>query len=142
MATKEKEASNGELEAKRLLIKLIEEMELMHRKLDSLIEINSKIVKAQEEQQIIGKAMRVEGGVEVVPDVMSLLSLPISLRKTMMALYKVDKATAEDLSKANKRLRAVESSAANQLVRLGYLGKKREGREVYFYIESAMELEK
>jgi hypothetical protein len=35
----------------------------------------------------------------------------------------------------------VESAAANQLARMGFLKKKREGREVYFYIDS-MELEK
>jgi hypothetical protein len=75
------------------------------------------------------------------PDVMSLLSLPASLRKTVMVLYKLDKATAEDISKETKRLRAVESAAANQLARMGYLKKKREGREVYFYIDST-ELEK
>ena len=67
---------------------------------------------------------------------MSLLSLPMSLRKTVMVLYKLEKATAEDLAKETKRLRAVESASANQLVRMGYLRKRREGREVYFYIES------
>ena len=32
-------------------------------------------------------------------------------------------------------MRAVESAAANELFRLGFIKKKREGREVYFYIE-------
>lgn len=72
----------------------------------------------------------------VVPDVMTLLSLPSSLRKTMLALYKLEEATAKDLSNETKRLRAVESAYANQLVRMGYLRKKRVGRQVYFYIES------
>jgi len=52
-----------------------------------------------------------------------------------MALYKLEKATAEDLARETKRLRAVESASANQLVRMGYLKKKRQGRKVYFYIE-------
>jgi predicted transcriptional regulator len=67
--------------------------------------------------------------------------LPMSLRKTVMVLYKLEKATAEDIAKETKRLRAVESSSANQLVRLGYLKKKREGRDVYFYIEPQLEAE-
>ena len=46
------------------------------------------------------------------------------------------KATADDLALETKRLRAVESAAANELVRMGYIKKKREGREVYFYIEN------
>jgi predicted transcriptional regulator len=59
-----------------------------------------------------------------------------------MVLYKMEKATADDLSRETKRLRAVESASANQLVRMGYVKKKREGREVYFYIEPALELRK
>ena len=55
------------------------------------------------------------------------------LKKTMLVFYKLGKATAEDLSKETKRLRAVESACANQLVRLGYLNKKRSGRKVCFY---------
>jgi predicted transcriptional regulator len=66
----------------------------------------------------------------------------MSLRKTVLVLYKLEKATAEDLAGETKRLRAVESASANQLVRMGYLSKKREGRDVYFYIESPMEIKK
>jgi predicted transcriptional regulator len=66
----------------------------------------------------------------------------MSLRKTVMVLYKLEKATADDLANETKRLRAVESASANQLVRMGYLKKRREGREVYFYIESPMEMRK
>ena len=70
----------------------------------------------------------------MVPDAMALLSLPSSLRKTILALYKIGEATATHLSKETKRRRAVESAYANQLTRLGYLAKKRIGRKTYFYI--------
>ena len=50
-----------------------------------------------------------------------------------------EKATAEELSIETKRLRAVESASANQLVRMGYLKKKRQGHKVYFYIEQKSE---
>jgi DNA-binding MarR family transcriptional regulator len=56
-----------------------------------------------------------------------------------MVLYRLEKATADDLAKETKRLRAVESAAANQLVRMGYINKKRNGRDVYFYIETPKE---
>ena len=84
----------------------------------------------------------VETALKLEPDAMTLLSLPMSLRTTVMALYKLEKATAEDIAKETKRLRAVESSAANQLVRLGYLKKTREGRDVYFYIDPPLEIRK
>ena len=119
-----------------LLTRLVDELKKVNQKLDSIIELNEKILKTQEEflQRITDKSYpRKE--LKLEPDAMSLLSLPMSLRKTVMVLYKLEKATAEDLAKETKRLRAVESASANQLVRMGYLKKKREGREVYFYIE-------
>jgi predicted transcriptional regulator len=66
----------------------------------------------------------------------------MSLRKTVMALYKLEKATAGEIAKETKRLRAVESAAANQLVRMGCLKKIRKGRTVYFYIEPPLEIKK
>jgi hypothetical protein len=131
-----KEPKSSAPNTKFLLMKLVDELKLVNQKLDSLIELNGKILKAQEEMQRVGTELKLE------PDAMSLLSLPMSLRKTVMVLYKLEKATAEDLAKETKRLRAVESASANQLVRMGYLSKKREGREVYFYIESPMEVRK
>jgi hypothetical protein len=129
------------LNTKLLLIKLVDELKLANQKLDSLIKLNGKILKVEEEmprlassRSYIGTEFRLE------PDAMSLLSLPMSLRKTVMVLYKLEKATAEDLAKETKRLRAVESASANQLVRMGYLRKRREGREVYFYLESPIEM--
>jgi hypothetical protein len=136
-------AEQSALKVELLLTKLVDELNLVNQKLGSLIELNEKILKTQEE------FLRVDSGknhfgtdFKLEPDAMSLLSLPMSLRKTVMVLYKLEKATAEDLAKETKRLRAVESASANQLVRMGYLRKKREGREVYFYIEPLMEMRK
>jgi hypothetical protein len=131
-----KEPKSSAPNTKFLLMKLVDELRLVNQKLDSLIELNRKMLKAQEEMQRVGTELKLE------PDAMSLLSLPMSLRKTVMVLYKLEKATAEDLARETKRLRPVESAYANQLVRMGYLSKKREGRDVYFYIESPMEIEK
>jgi len=132
------------LKVELLLTKLVDEFSLVNQKLDSLIELNKKILKTQKEflRRVDSDKSLVETALKLEPDPMTLLSLPMSLRTTVMALYKLEKATAEDIAKETKRLRAVESSAANQLVRLGYLKKTREGRDVYFYIDPPLEIRK
>jgi hypothetical protein len=114
-----------------LLVKLIEEVKLTNKKLDLIIKQNNKNPKPD--------VKKLTKTFALVPDVLSLLSLPAHLRKTIIALYKLEKATAEELSTETKRLRAVESSSANQLTRMGYLKKKRQGHKVYFYIEQKPE---
>jgi len=123
-------------DGKVLLTMLVEKFKKMNEKLDSIVEVNTKILKTQEEflQRGTNKSYPSKD-TTLEPDAMALLSLPASLRKTAMVLYKLNEATAEDLANETKRLRAVESASANQLVRMGYLKKKREGRKVYFYIE-------
>jgi hypothetical protein len=138
-----KRAKRAPLNIELLLTRLVDELKLMNQKLDSLIKLNGKILKIQEEMPRLVSNKSYSGTeLKLEPDAMSLLSLPMSLRKTVMVLYKLEKATAEDLARETKRLRAVESASANQLVRMGYLSKKREGRDVYFYIESPMEIKK
>jgi phosphoserine phosphatase len=120
---------------------MVDMLNLVSRKLDSLIELNEKMLKTHKEllRRNQNKTL-VETKIEL--DAMTLLSLPMSLRKTVMALYKLEKATAEEIAKETKRLRAVESAAANQLVRMGYLKKDRKGRTVNFYIEPPLEIKK
>jgi DUF438 domain-containing protein len=125
-----------ELDVKVLLVKLIGEVHMLNQKVDSMVEFSGKILKAQEDfQQRTTKQKHPAETFKLEPDMVTLFSLPSSLRKTVVALYKLGEATAEDLARETKRLRAVESSAANQLVRMGFLGKRREGRNVYFFIE-------
>jgi hypothetical protein len=122
-----------------LLAKLVDEICETNEKLDLLIKSNSELLETQVEfLQKVSKD-NPSLGFKLEPDAMALLSLPMSLRTTVMVLYKLEKATAEDIAKETKRLRAVESASANQLVRMGYLKKKREGRDVYFYIEPPLE---
>jgi ribosomal protein S19E (S16A) len=42
---------------------------------------------------------------------------------------------AEDVAKETGRARAIESAYLNQLARMGYVKKGREGRRVYFSVE-------
>jgi hypothetical protein len=123
-----------------LLARIIDELHEANEKLELLINSNHKLLNVQEELlQKVGSKKQLSSDFKLAPDVMALLSLPMSLRKTVMVLYKLEKATANDIAKETKRLRAVESASANQLVRLGYLKKKREGRDVYFYIQNSLE---
>ena len=135
-ASENVKAKSPTLNAKALLTRLADELIQVNEKIDFMIELNGKMLKTQEEflQRITNKSYP-RRDTRLEPDAMSLLSLPMSLRKTAMVLYKLEKATAEDLANETKRLRAVESASANQLVRMGYLKKKREGRREYFYIE-------
>jgi hypothetical protein len=119
-----------------LLVKLINEVKLTNKKLDSIIKQNGNNQIQKHKKTHHNKLIQSS---PLTPDVLSLLSLPAHLRKTVIALYKLEKATAEELSTETKRLRAVESASANQLARMGYLKKKRSGHKVYFYIEQKPE---
>lgn len=116
---------------------IADELEQLNLKIDSVIKLTKEISSVQTEiLSLISKGTAADRSEEdtVVPDAMALLSLPSSLRKTVLALYKLGEATAEELSVETNRQRAVESGYANQLTRLGYVKKKREGRKVQFYV--------
>ena len=121
------------------LTNIVDALNRLNHSLDTLVDFNARILKVNEEllQKINGRGVKTELNLE--PDALSLLSLPLSLRKTAMVLYRLERATADDLARETGRLRAVESASANQLVRMGYLKKSREGRTVYFYIDSSEE---
>ena len=82
------------------------------------------------------KRAEVEGIGEVL-DVMALLSLPDHLRKSALTIVKLGKAMAEEVAKETGRARAIESAYLNQLVRMGYLKRVREGKRVYFWAEAS-----
>jgi hypothetical protein len=65
-------------------------------------------------------------------DAITLLSLPDHLRSTAMALNRMGEASADEIAAATGRVRAVESSYLNQLVRMGYIKKQRRERRVLF----------
>ncbi len=69
------------------------------------------------------------------PDMLTILTLPVALRKTIMALMKLNKATAQEIATETGRSRAAESSFANQLARINFVKKERVGQTTYFFIE-------
>jgi hypothetical protein len=119
---------------------IVDALNLLNQKLDCLVEVSSEILKVNKKLLQKNKPKNSIANLHFEPDAMSLLSLPSSLRKTVMVLYQLERATADDLARETGRLRAVESASANQLVRMGYLKKSRSGRDVYFYIDSSEEL--
>jgi len=136
MASETRKSVSPTLDIKELLTMLVDKVSKMNRKLESVVKFNEKILNVQEEflERVSNKNL-FEDFVQPAPDMMTLLSLPGGLRKTVMACYKLGEATAVDLSRETERLRAVESACANQLVRMGFLSKRRDGRKVYFFVE-------
>ncbi len=108
-----------------ILDKINKNLEQINVKLGKLI----KTIKNLENTSLQGKKE-----LETL-DIMTLLSLPDHLRKTILILSRLDRATASQVSNESRRARAIESNYLNQLVVMGYIKKEREGRNVYFYIE-------
>jgi hypothetical protein len=69
-------------------------------------------------------------------DIFQFLSLPDHLRRSFVAISRLEEATADEVAEQTKRARAVESSYLNQLVTMGYLKKMRKSRKVYFITEN------
>lgn len=103
-------------------------LERIEGKIDLLV--NDTGPKRQERKR--GEVTIVEGeGL----DVMTLLSFPDHLRKSAMTIMKLGKAMAKDVAKETGRARAIESAYLNQLTRMGYVKKVREGRRVFFSVQ-------
>ena len=112
-----------EVKSTQLLEKIRENLERLNEKIDVMIEIQKH--GQRELPDDLPEAL----------DVMTLLSLPDHLRKTAVSLCKLEKATADEVSKQTKRARAVESGYLNQLVVMGYMKKERVGRKAYFFVD-------
>jgi len=107
-----------------ILEKIKENLELLNEKIEVMIELQ-KHGRKDLEQQIADAPL----------DVMTLLSMPDHLRKTAMAVCRLGRATADEISQQTHRARAVESSYVNQLVIMGHMKKERNGRKAYFYVD-------
>ena len=110
-------------------------MEILNKINKNLEQINVKLGKLIKSIKDLEKTSR-QGIKELEAlDVMTLLSLPDNLRKTVMILSRLGRATASQVSNESGRARAVESNYLNQLVVMSHIKKIKEGRNVYFYIE-------
>lgn len=109
-----------------ILEKIEESLERLNEKMEVIIEIQKGSSDPAKSSPTLPDASL---------DVMTLLSMPDHLRKTAMTICRCGRATAEEISEATTRARAVESAYLNQLVIMGYLKKERKGRKAYFFID-------
>jgi len=111
-----------EAEFRERLIKLLENISLKLERLENAFKTS---IKSSSQTQKENKTPL---------DVDVLLSLPDHLRQTAMAVSTRGSATAEEVASDTSRTRAAESDYLNQLVKMGYISKRRKGRTVYFYV--------
>ncbi len=106
----------------------------MNKKLDRLVELHGKLLEGR--MASTPKAMSKEEPL----DALTLLELPDHLRRTAMALYEIERGTAEAVSEMTGNSRSIESAYLNQLQRQGYIHKERgkmdgeNPKKVYFFV--------
>ena len=102
-----------------LLQQLVCELDEVKEKLGLIAEYNLKLLKSLEElpQKINGVDRRGVGG-SFEFDVGSFSLLPVSLRKTVLALRKLEKATAEELAAETLRSLRKLSSVEPAFIRV------------------------
>jgi len=104
-----------------LFERLNRNLEVLSAKFDVVIKLNG--MNGQSREEFCGF------------DAKALLDLPDHLRRTMLTLIRLGRATAEDVAAASKRARAVESGYLNQLLTMKYVKKERKGRKAFFFVD-------
>ena len=66
------------------------------------------------------------------------LAITHTMRKSLFAVAKLDKCTSSDVSTFTGRHMSVENRYLNELVRIGWLGKERNGKKIYFSVKKAV----
>lgn len=69
---------------------------------------------------------------------MAFLAITYTMRKSLFAVAKLGKCTIDDASIITGRHRSVENRYLNELVRIGWLGKERKGKKIYFFVKKAV----
>jgi len=101
------------------------------RSIESILEIKTQEI----EKKLNGiKKMldKIEEKMDRIMAPVRAASLPDRLRTTMNVLIELGEATASQVAERTGRTRVAESTALNELTRLGFVEKRRKGREVYF----------
>jgi len=113
----------------------MDEKEFQKRVIEILESIDLKLGKLEDALKSFVKTASQKSKETKTPlDVDVLLTLPDHLRQTAIAVSARGSATAKEVASETGRTRAAESDYLNQLVKMGYLSKKRKGRTVYFYV--------
>ena len=67
----------------------------------------------------------------------AFLAITDTMRKSLFAVAKLGKCTIDDVSIITRRHRSVENRYLNELVRIGWLGKERKGKKIYYSVKKA-----
>lgn len=67
----------------------------------------------------------------------AFLAITHTMRKSLFAVAKLGKCTIDDVSIITGRHRSVENRYLNELVRIGWLGKERKGKKIYYSVKKA-----
>ncbi len=111
---------------------LLEEILNSLKRIESLLQ--NSLTQTPEEMQFI------EENSDSVLDVMALINIvskiDVNLVPTIKAILSSGgHSSAQDIALKTNRSRSRENQHLNHLVELGYVHKRREGREIIFYIE-------
>ena len=68
----------------------------------------------------------------------AVLAITYTMRKSLFAVAKLGKCTSGDVSIFTGRHISVENRYLNELVRIGWLGKERKGKKIYFSAKKAV----
>lgn len=75
----------------------------------------------------------------VIEDKMALfLTVPDTIRKSLFAVSQLGNCTADEVSEVTERHRSIENKYLNELVRSGWLQKKRSGKKIYYSLKKAV----
>ncbi len=100
------------------------------------IQILQKKVKLLEKQteSILSRIENIESSAPLdIENQMALyISVPDSIRKTLLVVSKEGECTADDVSKKTGRHRSIENKYLNELTRAGWLDKYRDGKLIYY----------
>jgi hypothetical protein len=110
----------------------MDEEEFRQKVIKILEDINAKLGKLEGRLGSVKTTAEHRTEIRTPLDVDALLSLPDHLRQTAIVLSSKGSASAQDVAKETGRTRAAESDYLNQLVKMGYISRKREGRTVFF----------
>jgi len=86
----------------------------------------------QSSEAMMETLKRVEEKLDQILAPSRTLMLPDHLRPAMMAVQQLGEATARQVAEKTGRDRATMSDYLNQLVRMGYLKKRKVGKVTYF----------
>jgi hypothetical protein len=125
---------------------LKEKLQRIEYKLDSINKLMSQYIITSKEKKVVPiKPINFDAAEKEIAAVfgdssiyLHLLKLPDSLKKTMFAMNVLKEASSPQVAEVTGRTRSVESFHLNQLERMGYLSKFRNGRKIIFQMPSSI----